>query len=67
MALGRYADAERELLESDKLLASSPDLVGTRQPLTEALIKLDEAWSKPEQAAAWRAKLPATQPAATQP
>ncbi len=68
LALGRHADTGRALLESDRLLESSanPDETA-RQSLTEAMIKLYDAWDRPDQAAAWRAKLPATQPAETQP
>jgi tetratricopeptide (TPR) repeat protein len=51
-ALSRYEDAEPLLLESWERLQSSPPAM--RQRAAERLLRLYEAWGKPEEAARWR-------------
>jgi hypothetical protein len=53
--LGRYDEAEPLLLESYPNLRPLPD-ADTRETL-RYLVKLYDAWGKPEKAAEWRAKL----------
>jgi serine/threonine protein kinase len=64
--LGRYEEAERELLRSFEALKSNADpSAGTRT--VERFVELYEAWNKPAEAARWRATTqPATAPAAAQ-
>ena len=61
--LARYDEAERELLAAARVVeAKAPR--GSRY-ITVCfgnLVKLYQAWQKPEQATAWRAKLPTTRP-----
>jgi hypothetical protein len=71
-ALGKYDDAEPELVKADRLLAAAQgSQTERRQRLCENFVGLYEAWDKSEpgkgygaKAAQWRAKLPATGPAA---
>jgi hypothetical protein len=59
--LEQYEDAEAALLESHRGLQP---VYGAADEYTrdvvQGLVDLYDAWGKPEQAAAWRAKLPAT-------
>ena len=66
--LGRYEEAEAQLKAAyeGELAMRGPDHKDTREVVAN-LVYLYEVWGKPDQAAAWRAKLPATQPAETQP
>ena len=62
--LKRYEEAERWLLTAYEELTtrssqSEPVLI---QQTLDRIIELYEFWGKPEQAAAWRAKLPTTAP-----
>jgi serine/threonine protein kinase/tetratricopeptide (TPR) repeat protein len=61
VAVGRYAEAETLLVQGraarEKL--SGPDHGNTRKAVEE-LVKLYEAWGKPEKAAALRSSLPST-------
>ena len=56
----KYAQAEPLLLDSHKQMEDKPETPSDR--LEDAIYRtadLYEAWDKPEQAAEWRAKLPA--------
>ncbi|GAH49227.1 unnamed protein product, partial [marine sediment metagenome] len=57
--LGQYKDAEEQLLE---VVDDCLDMFGEEHPSTvetiKNLIKLYEAWGKPDKAEEWRAKLP---------
>jgi hypothetical protein len=57
--LKRYPEAERALLDADRIIRGS---FGNDHPSTlktvELLVALYDEWGKPERAAAWRAKLP---------
>jgi len=66
--LGHYEEAEVQLKAAyeGELATRGADHKNTRKDIAN-LMHLYDAWSKPDQAAAWRAKLPVTQPAATQP
>ena len=59
LAVGRHAEAEPLLV---KALEGQRRVLGEEHPRTlesmNNLIKLYEAWGKPEQAEEWRAKLP---------
>ena len=61
--LKRYPEAETELLDTDRIMRIS---FGDEHPATyktvELLVELYDEWGKPEQAAVWRAKLPAKSP-----
>ena len=62
--LERYDEAETALLEAHQtLLAVLGPAHKTTIKSVRSLILLYEAWDKPDLAAEWRAKLPATQPA----
>jgi eukaryotic-like serine/threonine-protein kinase len=66
VAVGKLEEAEPLLLAAyEGLSAHPPPPLDPEQPkvTVERTIQLYEKWGKPEQAAAWRAKLPATQPA----
>jgi tetratricopeptide (TPR) repeat protein len=68
---GRYSEAEALFLAAYEQLAtgSAPAVSdGDAQPTTTAnrLVQLYDAWGKPKEAAKWRDKLAASQPAATQ-
>jgi serine/threonine protein kinase/Tfp pilus assembly protein PilF len=74
LELGRRADAERELLAAEPMVAAAPKMaLGYHERCVQSLIKLYEGWDQAEpgkygaKAALWRAKLPATtNPASTQ-
>jgi serine/threonine-protein kinase len=57
-ARGDFEDAEHLLLESRRIMSRK---LGERQELTQQaiqrVVKLYEAWDKPEQAAKWQARL----------
>ncbi|MCC6361784.1 MAG: serine/threonine protein kinase [Phycisphaerales bacterium] len=54
-ALGKYADAERSLLDGHGVLEKTLGAVHGRTKLVKAaLAELYDAWGKPEQAEAWR-------------
>ncbi len=55
--LGLYADAELVLLEGHEILSTSSEDPRFVEQL-ESFVKLYDAWNKPDQASAWRAKLP---------
>ena len=61
-AQGRFLDAEPLLLQSYQILenASGATATGRKRQAAERIIKLYDAWSKPEKSAAWRKKLEAT-------
>ncbi|MHC4090081.1 MAG: tetratricopeptide repeat protein [Planctomycetota bacterium] len=61
--LRRYQGAEPLLLEAHSEMKDNPQAseIQKREAL-DRLAKLYEAWGRPEQAAAWRAKLPTSQP-----
>ncbi len=64
--LERYDEAETHLLDGHAGLdASLPGGRRTKKlpPSIERLVRLYDAWGKPDQAAEWRAKLPAEQEA----
>jgi tetratricopeptide (TPR) repeat protein len=66
---GKLAEAEPLLLAAyEGLSAHPPPALDPEQPrvAVERIIKLYDKWGEPEQAAAWRSKIRATQPA-TQP
>ena len=53
--LGRFEEAESELLESDRALLMTFDASHVRvQKTQEALVDLYERWEKPVQAELWR-------------
>lgn len=55
---GRYDEAERRLLPTvEALLSRGPASAGSIPPSIEQLVKLYEAWGKPDRAAMWRAKI----------
>ena len=57
MARGQYAEAEALLLPSYEILQAFPGLPARRKAdALDHVVKLYEAWNKPEKAAAWRAK-----------
>ncbi|MHC4088889.1 MAG: tetratricopeptide repeat protein [Planctomycetota bacterium] len=65
-ALGRFGEAEPLLLQSYPIIEAKWE--GSDEHTHRALqriIELYTAWPRPDRAAAWRAKLPTTQPAAT--
>ncbi len=53
---GRYAEAEPLLAAAESLVAAAGDTLETRRALRE-LVRLYEAWGKPEQARTYRARL----------
>jgi hypothetical protein len=54
----KYAEAEELLQQAQKaLLADQRVPASQRQRAAGSLVKLYEAWGKPEQASLWRAKL----------
>jgi hypothetical protein len=56
-SLGRYQEAERLLLSSHEALAARLGPGDSRtQETVRDLVTLYERWSKPDQAASWRAK-----------
>jgi serine/threonine-protein kinase len=56
---GRFAEAEPLLVGSYEKLQAAPGFPPQRLPqMAERVVKLYEAWGKPDRAAAWRAKLP---------
>lgn len=62
-ALGRYPEAEADLLEAhDILKVSLPQDDNRIVAVITTLVKLYEAWDRGEQAAMWRAHLPASGP-----
>jgi serine/threonine protein kinase/tetratricopeptide (TPR) repeat protein len=69
----RYADAERELLEAQRIYASAPAAPAQRRAeIVRALASLYDSWERSEpgeghaaKAAEWKAKLPTTQPTTT--
>jgi serine/threonine protein kinase/Tfp pilus assembly protein PilF len=63
-AQNRFGEAEPLLVEGvGALLDSLQTPQDRKQQALARIIALYEAWGKPEQAAAWQAKLPATRPA----
>ncbi|MBL9030972.1 MAG: tetratricopeptide repeat protein [Phycisphaerae bacterium] len=55
-SLGRYADAEPRLLEARAMLeAWTSDDRGVRDDNVRTLVRLYEAWNKPDEAARWKA------------
>jgi tetratricopeptide (TPR) repeat protein/predicted Ser/Thr protein kinase len=65
---GRYDEAEALLFHSHEILKDSPeDATPAQREIFEEnlkrIVQLYDAWGRPEQAAEWRAKLPAAQPA----
>ncbi len=55
--LGRYAEAEAVLLETHQALSQRPPVDAVRlQRVAQHLAKLYDAWGRPHQAAAWRAR-----------
>lgn len=66
--LGRYDAAEQQLKAAYE---GETAMRGPRHRNTRAvvgdLVRLYDAWGKPDEAAMWRAKLPTTQPAETRP
>jgi tetratricopeptide (TPR) repeat protein len=61
----RYAEVESLLLDRHAQLKENPDVRPDQlREVLDAIISLYEAWDKPGKVAEWRAKLPATQPAA---
>ena len=66
--LGRFDEAEQALnLVYDGEISMRGQQHRNTQETIANLVHLYELWGKPDEAAAWRAKLPATQPATTQP
>ncbi len=55
--LGRYDDAERELLATYQHFATTPDFPDERTRSIERLIKLYELWNRPSDAAKYKAML----------
>jgi tetratricopeptide (TPR) repeat protein len=63
-ALGRYTEAEPLLLHAQADLQAVRDLPPARlRQARRRIVQLYEAWGKPKQAAAWRAKVSVTEPA----
>ena len=59
--LRRYDEAEPHLLAAEKILLEAPSCPRRHyRQVVEQLVKLYEAWGKPDQAAPWRKKLEAT-------
>jgi tetratricopeptide (TPR) repeat protein len=58
--LGRFAEAERVMLEAESGLAKLPPAKAARYRATTVgwLVSLYEQWGKPEPAAVWRARAP---------
>ena len=68
VSLGRYDEAEKELLEANKIL--QPYLSkGNKNSMATVrhLMKLYDAWGKPDRAKEFAVLLPATQPIAARP
>jgi len=70
LGLGRFPDAEAELLESERVLGQDPTAVARHRQCVDAVIELYTAWDKSDpdkgydaKAGNWRARLPATAPA----
>ncbi len=64
LGLGRHVDAEAVLLEAHGIFEAGLGALHERTLDTVTrLADLYDAWGKPEQAAEWRAKLPAEQDA----
>ena len=60
VSLGRHADAEPFLLDGYERMKDHPTIPAMRrQEALKRIVNLYEAWNKPDQAAEWRAKLPA--------
>ncbi|CAN5687684.1 hypothetical protein BH09PLA1_BH09PLA1_31070 [soil metagenome] len=64
LALTRYGEAETELIESARVLATAKDVPGKYKQCVQALVKLYEAWNaadpgnaRAEAATAWKVKL----------
>jgi serine/threonine protein kinase/Flp pilus assembly protein TadD len=55
-AQGRYAEAEPLLLHGYEVLAKSEEFPPRWRDAVDRLIRLYEAWPKPEQAATWRSR-----------
>ena len=56
--LGRYSEAEAELLEAHEILTEVAGAGDDRtQKAVQALVDLYEAWGKPDMAEEWRGKL----------
>jgi tetratricopeptide (TPR) repeat protein/tRNA A-37 threonylcarbamoyl transferase component Bud32 len=67
-ALGRYTEAEPLLLGGYATIKASPAAMPRRvQQALARIIKLFDAWKKPEKAAEWRAKLKETEQPAKRP
>jgi tetratricopeptide (TPR) repeat protein len=62
--MGRYESAEEMLMAGYGGLQENPGAYTARkQEVVAGLVELYRAWSKPERAAEWQAKLPTTKPA----
>jgi hypothetical protein len=58
---GRHAEAEPLLLEGYEKMEPPADAANRRSEALERVIALYESWGKPEEVAAWRAKVGATE------
>ena len=54
--MGRYDEAERELIQAIRILDTDKIRSRTRKTM-KLLVALYESWGKPDQASTWRAKL----------
>jgi eukaryotic-like serine/threonine-protein kinase len=57
-AQARYPEAETDLLEAHALVGDGADGVRQRIWIIQTLVRLYEEWDRPEEAQAWRARLP---------
>ena len=55
---GKYAEAEPLLVEGYEKMAPPKAAAIRKREALERVIKLYEAWGKPDKAAAWRMRLP---------
>lgn len=61
--LGRFIDAEAELLAAYSMLGTIPgEHLSKKRAIADALGALYEAWGRPDEAAGWRAAPPTTAP-----
>ena len=57
----RFEEAEPLALEGHDLMASSSPPAIRRRDAVESIVRLYEAWNKPQQAAEWQARLAPTE------
>jgi hypothetical protein len=57
-AAGAFADAERQLLDGYRIVQADRQALRATAAARERLVRLYEAWGRPEAAARWRAAAP---------